>query len=205
MSHSNIIKNNYQQVGAFFKYNKGIVITATTIFSIAIIVSLAGVLYNDNIREAFSALLADVMNSVSPDDTAGELFTFIFFNNLRAMTMMIVLGIFPFIFLPVFPLATNGGVIALVAVISREQGMSMPAFFAYLLPHGIIELPILILCCSLGFYLCLTLTKKIISKASIKKCLINIARVYVSIALPAILLAALIEAYITPAIGGLFL
>ena len=121
------------------------------------------------------------------------------------MTTMIAMGVLPFVFMPIISIVVNGSMISFVALISWEKGLNIAAFLGYILPHGIIEIPLLILSCALGFYLCLSLTKKIISEVSIKEALINIFRTYVLIILPGILVAALIEAYITPYIGSLFM
>jgi stage II sporulation protein M len=76
---------------------------------------------------------------------------FIFFNNaiksIIVMYLGAILGIVPFIFL-----AINGMMIGYIASITASQGGdAMLTLMKGLLPHGIIEIPAIIIACAYGF------------------------------------------------------
>ncbi len=201
----NLITSNYRSSFRFLHQRLNLIAITSVAFIGAMLLTLFLLQNIGGVKEILASYMADIMAQISPDDTAHDLFLFIFTNNLRAMTTMIAMGVLPFVFMPIISIVVNGSMISFVALISWEKGLNIAAFLGYILPHGIIEIPLLILSCALGFYLCLSLTKKIISEVSIKEALINIFRTYVLIILPGILVAALIEAYITPYIGSLFM
>ncbi|MBP1173209.1 stage II sporulation protein M [Paenibacillus sp. PvR133] len=77
-------------------------------------------------------------------------FVFIFFNNAIKCVLVIfmgaVFGIVPFIFLIV-----NGMVLGFVVHLQTDMGRSMyEVVVKGLLPHGVIELPVLIIACAFG-------------------------------------------------------
>lgn len=205
MSSRNLFIRNYQKSWLFLKDTQPIPFLTALIFIGAIVFTLITVTGIEPLRDLFSNLLSDLVSNISSDDTSHDIFLFILGNNIRAMTTMILLGFVPFLFIPVISLIMNGGLIAYVFVLSTDNGMSIAAFLAHILPHGIIELPLMILSCSLGFYLCLAMIRKIIAEKPLKTTLLNICRVYLFIIIPGTILAALIESYITPVIGGLFI
>lgn len=84
------------------------------------------------------------------DHPQWNFFVFIFFNNAIKCVLVIFLGalfgIIPFIFLVV-----NGMMIGFLIHITADQGQSIYNLVVKgLLPHGIIELPVLIIACAFG-------------------------------------------------------
>ncbi|WP_195984145.1 stage II sporulation protein M [Clostridium sp. D33t1_170424_F3] len=132
-------------------------------------------------------------------DEGGISFWFLLGNNLWASAICILMGFLPFLFLPVLPLASNAAILGLSAAYSSISGMGLAVFAVGILPHGILELPALILAISLGFYLCKEMVKQILGRAdSFLKTLCNVARTFTLLVIPMMFAAALIETYITP-------
>ena len=87
-----------------------------------------------------------------------------------------------------------------------NNGHSLLVYLAGILPHGIFELPALIISLALGFYLCevvVTYVRKN-TKGLVGTALKNIARVFLFWVVPLLMVAAATEAYITPLILHLF-
>lgn len=77
-------------------------------------------------------------------------FVFIFFNNSIKAVLMIFLGLFLGI-LPILFLLVNGMVVGFLVHASMEQGNSLfDLVVKGLLPHGIIEIPAIIIACAFG-------------------------------------------------------
>ena len=104
-----------------------------------------------------------------------------------------------FCLVPILALTFNGGVLAFVSVIISEE-KSIGYVLAGLLPHGIFEIPALILgeaaALSFGTIVILALFKKEMRNI-LPLCLKNNLK-YLIIALALLLPAAIIETYITP-------
>jgi len=124
----------------------------------------------------------------------------IFLNNGLKTLAVVVLGTFAGI-LPLIFLLVNGYVLGLVLHSSMESG-GMPAFFLAVAPHGTIELPAILLGTSIGLMLGAHGIKWALGK-EVKPLGIELARglrFYLIVIVPLLLLAALIEAFITAAI-----
>lgn len=126
----------------------------------------------------------------------------IFLNNalksLLALVLGIGVGIIPFLFV-----AGNGIILSMLAdVISRQYGTIF--VIAALLPHGIIEVPMVLISAGIGLrlghvvYLSLRGEKTEI-KLELKKGI----RFYLRVIMPLLFLAAFIETFITPIIASL--
>lgn len=84
-----------------------------------------------------------------PDLASWDLVSFIFFNNSKIAFMVLLFGFIAGIF-PLFVVFSNGLAIGIVSeYIFRTQGVLF--LIAGLLPHGIIELPIILLSAAIGF------------------------------------------------------
>ncbi len=120
----------------------------------------------------------------------------IFANNaskaLIAMLAGFFFGIFPVIFV-----ALNGYIIGAVVSL-REPEMGMLGVVIAILPHGLFEIPAIILACAYGMWLGYRFYRSLFAGEEFKPHLMQALRVYVRIILPVLLLAAMIEAFITP-------
>ncbi len=128
-----------------------------------------------------------------------SLMSFIFLNNALKAALVVILGIFIGIF-PVFFLFVNGLVIG--SVIFEAQEMAGWQFVAYaILPHGVIEIPAILLASALGLRIGAEALNRITHKnsrirANIKRGL----RLLLTRIIPALLAAAFVEAFVTSAL-----
>jgi len=130
------------------------------------------------------------------------LFFFIFINNsikiLLAMLLGVMFGLVPLLFI-----LLNAFIIGVVLYVSSMK-IGMWSSIMLILPHGIIEIPALILGCSYGLWLGKKLILKIIGKnVSMTDCIKYSITQYVKFIMPMLMIAALIETYITPLISSL--
>lgn len=126
-------------------------------------------------------------------------------NNIFACVMCIGMGLVPFIFLPAFSVLSNAMIIGTLLGYGAVAGTMSPlsAIVFGLLPHGVFELPGFFLSMAMGVYLCRTLTMKLLGKAKEEKILAmlnGIAKTFVLVVIPLLIIAAVVECNITPLI-----
>ena len=129
-------------------------------------------------------------------------------NNWMAILMCVLYGFLPFLFFPVLILFSNSFLIGAMGAYYHINGMPLSVFLAGILPHGVFELPALAIAAALGFTLCLTLAKKILRAPGtplMKDLASDVLRTLLLILFPLVLVAALMEAYVTPLVMGMFL
>ena len=134
-------------------------------------------------------------------ESGGISFFALLFNNIRASALMAILGIIPFLFLPAIILGYNAVIIGIACAFSMAMGTGASFLVLALLPHGIFEIPALILSAALGVYLCKELVKKLVGRsrlASFSGVFLSMLRFYLCVILPLLVVAALVETYITP-------
>lgn len=163
----------------------------------------------ENIADAQSVLSLYMPNveAVTGEDGTLSLLS-LFRSNLFACVTCVGLGFIPFVFLPAWALLSNGMMIgALLAIVQASGAVSLTKTIALgLLPHGIFELPAFFLSMAMGIYLCRTLTMKIFGRAKEEKILpmLNgIAKGFVMIVIPLLIIAAVLECYLTPQLMSL--
>ena len=134
-------------------------------------------------------------------ESGGISFFALLFNNIRASALMAILGIIPFLFLPAIILGYNAVIIGIACAFSMAMGTGVSFLVLALLPHGIFEIPALILSAALGIYLCKELVKKLVGRsrlASFSGVFLSMLRFYLCVILPLLVVAALVETYFTP-------
>ncbi|WP_303871434.1 stage II sporulation protein M [Acetobacterium wieringae] len=135
------------------------------------------------------------------DGTGVDLWLGIFLNNVIASGISSLLGVVPFLFLPMFSLASNAIIIGLIGAVYQTNGIGWFAFLVGVLPHGMIEIPALVLGVTLGVHLCLQLSKTILRrslKGELKQAAIGCLRIYLLWLIPLFFLASFIETFMTP-------
>ena len=140
-------------------------------------------------------------------DEGGISFFTLLLNNLYAAGISILIGCIPFFFLTILPLFSNAVVLGAMGALYQTTGIGMGAFLIGILPHGILELPALLVSFALGLYLCWTLSYKIClqRERSFRLALKEVGRAYLLIVVPLLLAAAVTETYVTPVLMGLCL
>lgn len=131
-----------------------------------------------------------------------ELFFFIFINNSLKVIAATFLGFF-FGFISLIFLLTNGFIVGLVAFTST-QSSGLAEFWLGILPHGIFEVPALILGTAAGLYLGDLLYRRVFfkEKGELKKGLKKVFYFSLRLIMPLLLIAAIIEVFITAKIIG---
>lgn len=149
----------------------------------------------------FSELQALFSQKDFLDGTGINLWLGIFVNNVIASGISSLLGAIPFLFLPMFSLASNAIIIGLIGAVYQTNGIGWFAFLVGVLPHGLIEIPALVLGVSLGVHLCYKLSKTILRrsfKGELKQAAIGCLRIYLLWLIPLFFIAAFIETFMTP-------
>ncbi len=127
---------------------------------------------------------------------------FLFFHNLRAVLIAAFFGLFSFGVLNVVLYMLNTSVIGVVLGIFNLLGYSpLPIALAGILPHGIFELPALILSCAILLRAGIVLVTPQ-AQRTIGEVLLDVVadwmRVMIGVVIPLLLIAALVESYLTP-------
>ncbi len=127
------------------------------------------------------------------------LIMFIFINNavksFATMILGLFLGFFPLIFV-----TFNGMLLGIVAFSEVEKSGLVP-FLAGILPHGIIEIPAVVISVGVGFKLAHEVYKVILtSEGNIRKEIARGISIFIHLVLPMLMAAAIIEVLITPMI-----
>nr|WP_326184550.1 stage II sporulation protein M [uncultured Oscillibacter sp.] len=161
-----------------------------------------------DLRERLVTLALNTVSSSGAVREDGSLSAVgIFSNNLRACAFTMVYGLLPFLQLPALALGVNAILLGVLAAWYVAEGHSILLYLAALVPHGILELPALILAFAMGLYVCGQLTRRCRRQENalhVWDCLVLISRMLLLAHIPLLAAAAVLEAYVTPALTSLF-
>jgi len=162
-----------------------------------------GTFFGRNIAEELMGLLGGILGPSTP--AAGVsilLFLGIFVNNAIKTLALVFSGILLGIPSALF-IGLNGFIVGgFCAVLEAANGWTY--IVASFLPHGIIEIPVVLLATALGLVLGMESFKWLLRKESrVKSRSSDYLRVYVRLILPGLAIAAIIEAFVTPLVIGL--
>jgi stage II sporulation protein M len=142
-------------------------------------------------------IIKELLEKINPDSTGFSLFIRIFLNNAQVATMAYVLGVF-FGIVPVIIVAFNGLMLGVfVTYFVRSGVISIREAILGILPHGIIEIPAILLAATSG----VLLYKALLRGWGTRMALESLKLYAISVGM--LLLAAFIEAFITPKIMGI--
>ncbi len=189
------------EVFTTIKENKNLMLISLGLFLLG---SISGfyifkVLLNNN-PEVINSFLKEFQDMFGPlkEMTSLELFFTIFYINTRTSFLIMMLGVFVGFF-PFLSLWGNGTVVGLLYGKFIAEGGNSLVFLMGILPHGVIEIPAILIAASQGF----RLGKEIISpppgKSRSESLRVNIRKGLKLFALiiPLLLIAALIEVYLS--------
>ena len=181
----NFFVRNYKLCWKFLNESKWHVVFALGFFMLTFLIGFAfPIFFADEIIAFVNELIVSLEGM-----SVVELIGFIFWNNLKASFFAIILGITLGI-LPLVMLVTNG---YLLGFVSREAVAQNGLFVMWrLLPHGIFELPAVILSIGIG----LKIGAGMLGKDVKKKLKYNFKeglRFFVFVILPLLLIAGIIE------------
>lgn len=151
----------------------------------------------------FTAQLGELglYDELSPWETARVLFS----NNVNASLLSLLYGLIPFAFLSALSLGSNALLLGAFGALYVRGGYGLGAYLLGILPHGIFELPALVLSCALGLLVCRAGTDRLRRVEGAPPFLTRLGdclRVFLFAAVPLLLIAALVETFITPLLLG---
>lgn len=130
--------------------------------------------------------------------------SFLFLNNTRAVAFIFVAGLVSFsvlgILLYMVNVALIGGLYAFLELIGMQP---LPIFLAGVAPHGIFELPALMIGSAVVLYIGAAIVTPQTGKSMgevILELLADWAKIFIGLVVPLLAIAAVVEAYITPGI-----
>lgn len=151
-----------------------------------------------DIWDTFFASLGDLINE---DGTIKPISLIL--NNIQVCFLAFGLGIIPFLYVPALVLIINAVIIGVVLGIFYLESISimLSRFLLGIVPHGILELPAIFIALACAFLLCHTITKTILRQShdiTISQALFNGLKTIIFVCVPLMIIAGLIEVYITP-------
>ena len=200
------MKKQFRAIGDFWRaeYGRYVGMTAAAFLVLLVLAYIAGRLFPDIPVSIISAFNEDIAGSGIVQEDGSFNVLALFTNNLRAMVLGVLYGFIPFLYLPALALGVNAAILGMLASLIDGQWLLLAAG---ILPHGIFELPALFLSLAAGLCLCKNINVYIRKneKGVMKPLLLNILRVVVLLVLPLLVIAAVMETYVTPALMQLFL
>ena len=181
---------------------KPYLIVVTSLFILSVISGAVDTLHDPEGARRSYDFLTDFLGSIRNKSTF-EIFIFIFLNNSLKVLFSILL-FFLFGIYPILMIVTNGLMIGSAGVIFANLKSQM-WFIAAILPHGIIEIPVFLLTMAASLRLGIIFFQNLVKgkkdfKLEFRKTLIF----FFKFLLPLYLVAAFVEAYVTPRIINLF-
>ena len=128
-------------------------------------------------------------------------------NNWRAMLIACLCGFVPFLYLPAVSLLTNGVLLGLLGSRFVLEGQGLLYYLAGILPHGIFEISALLVSAACGIALCRYMKRLVTSdphRPSPSQVFTDVLSVLLLVVAPLTVVAAGVEAYVTPLILQLF-
>lgn len=145
------------------------------------------------------AVLSETLAQFGKIKSAGPItiFFFIFLNNAAKGFYVIVLGT-AFALVPLFFIFMNGQLIGLVLGAAQLEGFKLSKIIAGLAPHGILEIPAIMLAAAYGVWLGYRFFRFVWFKEKFSEYFSFALKKYFTLILPMLFVAALLEAFITP-------
>ena len=186
------MKKDLEYLNSSRKY----ILIMTGIFIISVIAGLLASLKDLGLSENYLSILKESFGWIKDLHPIGIMLV-IFLNNALKSLLAIVLGIV-FGIIPVIFVGGNGLLLGVVAnQISSEKGALF--VLAAILPHGIIEIPMILISSGLGLRLGSLMYGSIMGKETdIRYELVQSLRIYMRIIMPLLFVSAAIETFVTP-------
>ena len=164
-----------------------------------LVVGIFGYLFPVFFEEQILNLIAGLIEETEGLGTLG-LIRFIFINNLKSSFFAMILGIF-FGIIPVAVAVINGYILGFVA--NKALASEGVLVLWRLLPHGVFEIPAIMISVGLGLKLgsFLFVFKERNKWKEFRKWLIDVLRVFVFVVIPLLILAAIIEGILICLLG----
>ena len=177
-------------------------VISVALFAAGIVLGVVAVTYHTGMAHRLEQSLkgfVEIFRSLSTVQLAGT----IFLNNTVKSAAAILLGVFLGV-LPVIFLLINGAALGAVVYLSiGTRGVWQSTMT--ILPHGILELPAVLCATSIGLMLGSYAIKRLTGKAhgTLSGEITQAVKFFCAVIVPLLLVAALVEAYLTPLIAKL--
>lgn len=169
----------------YIKESKHYIYLATFIF---LFFGLFGFIFPNFFIDQIKDIVTQLLKQTEGLNTPG-LISFIFFNNLKASFFGLFLGIF-LGFIPITLMVVNGYVLGFVANYAVREAGYVSLF--RLLPHGIFEIPAIMISVGLGLKLGMFIFSKKSNSEFLRRLILSV-KVFFLIILPLLIIAAFIE------------
>ena len=184
------------EIKEYIKSLKFYILLSSLIFLFAI---LSGYAFACNFPEETQEIIKELEEffSASEKMTSFQMFLFIFENNVIKLFTVVLLGIFAGL-IPLLSVWGNGMILGIFAQIVSQE-LSWTFLILGILPHGIIEIPVLILSAAIGIKMGKIAVWRIFGgERNFRKEFTRAIKFYILILAPLLFIAALIEAFVTP-------
>ena len=177
---------------------KGYAILSALIFALSTVVGiLVARLYPGFVQLLMKGLRELFGSSGHVHISKPLLFLIIFANNAIKSFLAVAFGVV-FAIAPIYFVADNGFLLGLLSYAGATR-LGLWKTLLLILPHGILEIPAFIIASAYGIWLGVNFYRYIRGRAvNLKECYIYALKSYVKYVLPLLLVAAFIEAFITP-------
>ena len=132
---------------------------------------------------------------------------YIFWHNIRSLLLGFFLGLVSFSILGMLPLFGTMAVVGYLMALLSANGLPVWNYAMFIIPHGILEIPALMLASAAvlqsGAILATPTPGKTIGQTWLES-MADWCKVMIAVVIPALFVAAMIEAWFTPRIAGLF-
>jgi stage II sporulation protein M len=188
--------NNLNKDLEYLRSSRKYIFIMTGIFIISILAGMLASLKDPGLTENYLDVLKESLGWIK-DLHPVAIMIVIFLNNAFKSLLAIVLGA-GFGIIPVIFIGGNGLLLGLITnQVSREQGTLF--LLAAILPHGIMEIPMVLISSGLGFRLGYLMYSSILGKKTDMNFeLRQSLRIFMRIVVPLLFVAAVIETFVTP-------
>lgn len=198
------LKRQYALCGQFFREK----LLRRALWCLAAFVAaglLAGLLCPREQAAALQERFAEALQQEELMDAQGGIrMPELFLHNVRTVASSMLAGLVPFLFLPAAILLLNGGLLGVVLTLYGKSAWKV--LLLGILPHGILEIPAIVLGCAMGLLLCRSVMDSLRRKPDaqpLEKLFPALFRVFLCYCVPLLLAAAAIESWVTPLCLGL--
>jgi stage II sporulation protein M len=206
------MKQFYREEWKWFKekYLKIFILVLIVFISIALLSHLILVKNPEQAQKKFVDLAKNLLKKIPLHASGFKLCLAIFLNNLKVSLFSILFGLIPFIFFPILGAIANGFSIGVISSASYIKGFDFVFFLISIVPHGVFELPAIFYAVSIGVSLSYQISKRILfgydsSDEPFFLMLKRIFKTWVGVIIPLLLVASIIEAFVTPFLIKIFL
>lgn len=186
----------------------GVFIFSALLFTVTAVLAYIYFLYHPEQAQSVFAKLAEILRRKIPLQSGFKQTIAIFINNSMGSFLALFLGLIPFLFLPALSIISNGTAMGIVSAVSTTQGLNPFKVFISIAPHGVLELPALFYAAGLGIYISREIIKHLFFPESVKESFTSLLKqiftTFITVVLPLLLIAALIESFITPVLISFF-